>query len=105
MPTLSAAEKNHWRARIAGGVARAVERIKARHPALFDRVRREAHAEALRSLGLDAMYAELEAVPAAEGDLARRKKIAQRAMPAALRGAPVDGVPDNFGVGFGVDLP
>src|SRR3954470_10972609 len=105
MPSLSVAEKNHWRDRIAARIARAVERIKARHPALFDRVRREAHAEALRSLGLDASYAELEAIRAGEAELARRKKVAQRAMLAALRGVPVDEVPDNFAVRFGVDLP
>ena len=105
MPSLSVAEKNHWRDRIAARIEKAVERIKARHPALFDRVRREAHAEALRSLGLDAPYAELEAIRAAEADLARRKKAAQRAMLAALRGVPVDEVSDNFGVRFGVDLP
>ena len=105
MPSLSVAEKNHWRDRIAARIARAVERIKAHHPALFDRVRREAHAEALRSLGLDAMYAELEAIRAGEAELARRKKFAHRAMLAALRGVPVDEVSDNFGVRFGVDLP
>src|SRR3954468_10648007 len=105
MPSLSVAEKNHWRDRIAARIARAVEKIKAHHPALFDRVRREAHAEALRSLGLDASYAELEAIRAAETELARRKKAAQRAMLAALRGVPVDEVPDNYGVRFGAELP
>src|SRR3954467_178083 len=103
MPTLSVAEKNPWRDRIAARIARAVERIRASHPALFDRVRREAHAEALRSLGLDALYAELEGVQGEGASLARRRKAAQRGMVAALRGVPVDEVSDSFAVRFGVD--
>ncbi len=105
MPGLSVTEKNHWRDRIAARIDKAVERVKARHPALFDRVRREAHAEALRSLGLADPYAELEAVQAEEAALARRKKQAQRTMLAALRGLPPDEVPDNFGIRYGAELP
>ena len=37
--------------------------------------------------------------------LARRKKVAQRAMLAALRGLPLDEVPDNFGIRYGTELP
>lgn len=105
MPSLTVAEKNHWRDRIAARIDRAVERIEARHPALFDRVRREAHAEALRSLGLESSYAELEAVQAEEAALARRRRAAQRAMIAALRGVPPDEVPDTFAVRYGAVLP
>ncbi len=105
MPALTVTEKAHWKDRIAARIDNAVERVKARHPALFDRVRREAHAEALRSLGLAGPYAELEAVLAEEAALARRKKRAQRAMLASLRGLPIDEVPDNFGVRYGAELP
>ncbi len=105
MPGLSVTEKNHWRDRIAVRIDRSVERIKTRHPALFDRVRREAHAEALRSLGLAGPYAELEAVQAEEAALARRKKGAQRAMLASLRGLPIDEVPDHFSIRYGTELP
>ena len=52
MPGLTVTEKTHWRDRIAARIDRAAERIKARHPALFDRVAREAHAQALASLGV-----------------------------------------------------
>jgi hypothetical protein len=50
MPGLTVTEKQHWKDRIAARIARRVEAIKAAHPALFDRVDRAAHAEALRSL-------------------------------------------------------
>ncbi len=105
MPGLTVTEKAHWKDRIAARIDKAVERVKARHPALFDRVRREAHAEALRSFGLAGPYAELEAVQAEEAALARRKKQAQRAMLASLRGLPIDEVPDNFGIRYGAELP
>jgi len=105
MPALSVTEKTHWRDRIAARIDKAVERVKSRHPALFDRVRREAHAESLRSLGLAAPYAELEAVQAEEAALARRKKRAQRAMIASLRGIPIDEVSDSISVRYGSELP
>jgi len=82
---LTVSEKQHWKDRIAARIAAAVERIKARHPTLFDEVRRRAHAEALRSLGLAEAYAELEAVRAEEAATARRKTRAQRTMVAALK--------------------
>lgn len=105
MPGLTVTEKQHWRDRIAARIDKAVERVKARHPALFGRVRREAHAEALRSLGLAEPYADLEAVQAEEAALARRKRRPQRVMLAALRGTPIDEVADNFGVRYGTELP
>ena len=104
MPGLTVTEKQHWKDRIAARIARAIERIKARHPALFDRVAREAHARALASLGLADAYAELEAIKAEEATLARRKKQAQRAMIANLRGTPVDEVGESFGVRHGSEL-
>src|SRR3984893_3306252 len=78
---------------------------KAQHPALFDRVKRAAHAEALRSLGLDECYTELEAVKDEEAALARRKKAAQRAMVATVRGVPIDEVSDSFSIRYGNELP
>jgi hypothetical protein len=80
MPGLTVTEKSHWRDRIAARIARSAERIKSRHPALFDRVTREAHTQALASLGLADAYAELESIKAEEAALGRRKKQAQRAM-------------------------
>ena len=105
MPGLTVTEKEHWKTRIAARIEKRIEAIKAQHPALFDRVKREAHAEALRSLGLAEPYAELEAIQAEEAALARRRKQAQRAMLAALRGVPLDEVSDSFSVRYGIELP
>src|SRR5947209_5196622 len=104
MPGLTVTEKSHWRDRIAARIDKAAERIKSRHPALFDRVAREAHAQALASLGLAEAYAELEAIRAEEATLARRRKQAQRAMVATLRGRPIDEVADSINVRSGGEL-
>ena len=105
MPGLTVTEKEFWKGRIAARIAKRVEAIKAQHPALFERLKRQAHADALGSLGLAGAYAELEAVRDAEAALAKRKKQAQRAMLAALRGVPVDEIADNFSVRYGSELP
>ena len=105
MANLTVTEKQHWRDRIAARIGRSIEGIKARHPALFERVRREAHAQALRSLGLAEGYAELEAIRAEEAALDRREKQAQWAMVAALRGTPIDEVPDGITIRYGANLP
>ena len=103
MAGLSVTEKAFWKERIAARIERRVEAIKARHPALFERIKRTAHAEALRSLGLEACSAELEAVRDEETALAQRGR--QRARVAALRGVPMDEVSDSFSVRYGSELP
>src|SRR3954463_15797189 len=105
MAGLSVTEKTFWKERIAARIARRCEAIRAQHPALFDRVRRQAHAEALESLGLAGAYAELEHVRGEEAALARRKKDAQHAMLGTLRGVPPGEVTDGYGVPYGSELP
>jgi hypothetical protein len=104
MPTLTVTEKAFWKERIAARIDRAIERIKAQHPSLFDRVQREARARTLASLGLGEAYAELEAIDIEETRLARRKKQAQRRMVAAVRGVPVEEVPDTVNLRYGSAL-
>jgi hypothetical protein len=104
MPGLTVTEKNFWKERIAARIARRIEAIRAAHPALFERVRRQAHAGALESLGLADAYAELERIQAEEAALARRKKQTQWRMLAAIRGLPIEEVPDTFSI-HGGELP
>ena len=103
MPGLTVTEKSHWRDRIAVKIDWSIERVRARHPALFDRLNRQAHARALASLGLAEGYAELEALRAEEATLARRRKQAQRSLIATLRAVPIDEVSDSFNLGYGSD--
>ena len=105
MAGLTITEKEFWKERIAARIERRVEAIKAKHPALFERMKRAAYIEALRSLGIEECYAELDAVRDEEAALARRKKTAQQAMVATLRGVPIDEVTDSFSIRYGSELP
>jgi hypothetical protein len=105
MPGLTVTEKEHWRQRISARIGRRIEAIKSKHPAMFERVKREARARALQSLGLADAYAALEQVHADETALDRRKTQAQRAMLAVVRGVPVEEIDDAFSVRYGRELP
>ena len=105
MAGLTVSEKLHWKERLAVRFKAAVERIKARHPATFARLGREAHAHALESLGLAGAYAELEAIQAEEAAAARRKRRVQKQMVAAFRGVPIEEVSDSISLRYGTELP
>jgi hypothetical protein len=105
MPGLTMTEKEFWKTRIAARIGKRIEAIHARHPALFDRLKREAHAQALQSLGLAEAYAELETIKAEEESLDRRRKSTKRAMLARLRGVPIEDVEDGAHLGYGSVLP
>ena len=105
MPGLTVTEKTFWKERIAARIAKRIEAIQAAHPALFARIKRQAHTSALESLGLADAYAELEQIQAEEAALARRKKRAQRSMLASIRGLPIEEVPDTFSIRYGGELP
>src|SRR3954451_1994830 len=105
MAGLTMTEKEHWKGRISARIDRRIEAIRSRHPALFERVRREAHAQALGSLGLATPYAELDAIKGQELTLARRKLRVQGEMLAGLRGLPIDEVGDSFSTRYGIELP
>jgi hypothetical protein len=104
MAGLTVTEKEHWKSRIAARIERRVEAIRAQYPALFDRVRRESHAQALQSLGVTEPYRELEAIKAEEASLERRRRRAQRSMLAAVRGVPIEEVSDYINVRY-AELP
>jgi hypothetical protein len=105
MPNLTVTEKTFWKERVAARIDRALERIRAQHPSLGERIPREAHAQALDSLGLSAAYAELEALQAQEAQRARRKTKLQRTLMATLRGVPVEEVTDAYSTRYGGALP
>jgi hypothetical protein len=105
MPGLTITEKQFWNERIAARIAKRIEAIQAAHPVLVDRVKRQAHASALESLGLAEAYAEREQVQAEEAALARRKKRVQRMMLASIRGLPIEEVPDCISIRYGGELP
>ena len=105
MAGLTVSEKHHWKDRLAARFKATVERIKARNPAIFARLGREAHARAPESLGLAEAHAELEAIQDEEAAAARRKREVQKRLIAAVRGVPIDEVSDSISVRYGTELP
>jgi hypothetical protein len=105
MAGLTVTEKEFWKERIAARIEKRIEAIRAQHPALFERVKRDSHAQALQSLGLNEAYHELESIKAEEAALARRKERVQRTMLAALRGVPLEDISNSINIRYGTELP
>jgi hypothetical protein len=105
MAGLTVTERDFWKDRISTRIAKRIEAIKARHPTLFDRVKRESHLQALQTLGLAETYAELESIRAEGAALERRRLRVQRTMLAVLSGVPLDEIPDSISIKYGIELP
>ena len=105
MAGLSVTEKTFWKERIAARIARRIEAIRrsTRRCSTGSSARRTPRRWS-RSAWRQS-YAELEQVRVEEAALARRRKDAQRAMLAALRGVPPGEVTDGYGVPYGSELP
>jgi hypothetical protein len=90
MASLTVAEKNHWRERIQIRIERKIEQIAAGDPGLMERVRHEARARALESLGLAGSQQELDRIAGQRAELDRRDRQVRREMLARVRGVAAD---------------
>src|SRR5262252_52593 len=96
MANLTVAEKTHWKERIEARINRRIEAILAAEPGLMDRVKREAKARALTSLGLAELQAEIDQIATQKTALDRRDRRARRAMLARVRGVDADEVEERY---------
>lgn len=96
MPSLTVAEKNHWKDRIAKRIDKKIEAILASEPNLMDRVQEQARQRAVQSLGLADMQAELDALTRQQEELERKEHHLHRAMLAVVRRCPVDHVDEHY---------
>jgi hypothetical protein len=92
MANLTVSEKNHWRDRIAAKIDRRIEAITASEPGLLDRVKREARARALDSLGLTEFEDELDQIAKEREALEKREQHARRTSLARIRAVDVEDV-------------
>jgi len=92
MPGLSVTEKEHWKDRIGRRIDKRIESIAAEEPNLLDRVHREAHERALRSLDLDQLHAEKESIEEQHEALEKREFEVEREMLAKVRGVPPESI-------------
>ena len=104
MPGLTVTEKSHWRDRIAARIEKAAERVRARHPALFDRVRPRGPRRGPGLAGPGRALRRAGGDPGRGGDPGPPQEAAQRSMVATLRSIPVDEVADTFSVRYGSEL-
>ena len=94
MPSLTHAEKQYWIARLAHKIDQHIEALAAAEPGFRERLSAQARQQALRSLGLADLHAQLDALAAQKQELDRRERQTLQAMLAVLRRLPVDSVVD-----------
>jgi hypothetical protein len=92
MPIVTVTEKTHWKERIACRIDQRLAALDAAEPGLMDRIRRAAHQQALHSLGLADLQAELDGLARRKVELAHAERHAQRALLAAVRRVPLEEV-------------
>ncbi len=93
--SLTVAEKQHWKERIARRIDKKVEILLAADPNLMDRIHRDARQRALQSLGLADWQAELDTIERQKEQLEKRTGQVLKAMLAHVRGVPTDDLEDT----------
>ena len=93
--SITVAEKQHWRNRIAERIDRSIEAICLKAPGFLDNVRKKARQRALKSLGIDALAKRIAETEARIDSLQRKKSNLNLEMLAKLRGVSVDDVDRN----------
>lgn len=92
MAGLTVTEKEHWKERIGRRIHKKIDVLLAAEPNFMDRIKNQAHALSLESLGLTQLQAELDAIAAEEDALEKRKERALKAMLARVQGVPIEEV-------------
>jgi len=90
MANLTVAEKTHWRDRIQARIDRRIETMTAGDPGLTERIKHEARARAMESLGLAGFQDELDGIASQRAELDRRDTQIRKEMLAMVRGVAVD---------------
>lgn len=96
MPGLTVTEKEHWKDRIARRIDKRIEVLWADDPNLQERIAQEAHQQALASLGLAEMQADLDEIERQEKLQESRKSEIGRRMLAVVRRVPPEDIRDYY---------
>ena len=92
MPSLTTAVIPYGTQRLAQRIDQKIDALAAAEPGLEKRLAAQARQGALRSLGLEELQAELDAIVAQKQQWQQRQRQAQRAMLAVLRRQPLEAV-------------
>jgi hypothetical protein len=90
--SLTVAEKQHWKERIARRIEKKIETLLAAEPNLMDRIHRDARQRALQSMGLADWQAELDGIEHQKETLDKRSQQVLKAMLAHVRGVPTEDI-------------
>jgi len=96
MPGLTITEKEHWKNRISKRIDKQIETLWADDPNLQERIEREAAQQALASLGLAELHAELDEIERTEKTHERRKADLGKRMLAVVRRVAADEIKDYY---------
>jgi hypothetical protein len=96
MPSLTVAEKEHWKDRIGRRIERKIESILAGDPNFLSRIEEQAQQRARESLGLARLQAERDTIDVQKEELEERAKEIDRQMLAVVRRVPVEEVSDSY---------
>jgi hypothetical protein len=102
---LTVTAKEYRRPRISTRIGKRIKAIKSKHPTLFQRVRREAHAPALASLGLAEAHTEFEQAPTETAAIKRRRTHAPRGTLTLIWSVPSEEITDGFNIRSGREFP
>lgn len=94
MPGLSVTEKEHWKNRIAHRIDCRIDRLWAEEPNLQEQINRQARQQAIASLGLAELRAELDEITREEEVHERRRTEIGKRMLALVRRSAVEDVRD-----------
>jgi hypothetical protein len=92
MPSLTTAVIHYWTQRLAQRIDQKIDQLAAAEPGVRERLAAQARQSALRSLGLEELQTELDALAAQKQQWQQRQRQAQRAMLAVLRRQPLEAV-------------
>jgi len=95
MPSLLVPEKEDWKERLDHKIDKKMETLIASEPGLLARIGQQARQQALQSLGLAQLQAELDALAAQKGELQRQEQRTHQAMLAVVRRVPINEVADG----------
>ncbi len=96
MAGLTVTEKEHWKDRIDRRIARQIEAITTEDQGLLERIKEQARCQAIASLGIAELDAEVQRIDQQEEELRQREMLVKRTMLACVRGVPIETLDTSY---------
>ena len=96
MAGLTVTEKEHWKDRSDRRIALRIETITTEDLGLLERIKEQARCQAMASLGIAELDAEVQRIERQEEELRQRETLVKRTMLAQVRGVPVETIDTGY---------